>query len=85
MQTKENGAAHWDSAVTSCTRFSALRNGAGGASASAGTAIDAHTGIDDVLTVALGDGAHRASVGARATHHASVADHIGHSLHLQAS
>ena len=59
-------------------RNSALRDGAGGAGISAGTAIDAGIGVDDVLAVALGNSAHGAGIGASAAAHASIADDIGH-------
>lgn len=50
---------------------------------SAAPAVNADVGIDDVLAVTLGDGRHGASGSASTTAHASVADHIGHWLHLQ--
>ena len=62
---------------------SALGDSPGGASISAGAAIDAGIGIDDVLAVALRDRAHGAGIGAGAAADASVADDIGHWEHLQ--
>ena len=58
---------------------SALGDGTRGA----GTAVDAGTGIDDVVLVALGDRAHGAVALTGTATHASVADDIGHWIHLQ--
>ena len=64
---------------------SALGDSPGGASISAGAAIDAGIGVDHILAIALGDSAHGAGIGAGAAAHASVADDIGHWKHLQIS
>ena len=69
----------------SMLRSSALRDGAGGAGISAGTAIDAGIGVDDVLAVALRNRTHGARIGASAAAHTSIADDIGHWEHLQTS
>ena len=56
---------------------SALGDGTRGAGIGAGTAID------DVVLVALGDRAHGAVALTGTATHASVADDIGHWIHLQ--
>ena len=48
----------------------------------AAPAVNADVGIDDVLAVAVRDGGHGASGSAGAAADASVANHIGHWLHL---
>ena len=60
---------------------SALRDRAHGAGASAGAAIDAGAGVDDVLGIALGDRAHGTAVRAGTAADASVTDNIGHDMY----
>ena len=64
---------------------SALGNSTRGAGVGAGAAIEAGTGVDHVVVIALSDSTNGASALASATAHASVADDIGHRIHLQTS
>ena len=50
------------------------------ANASAGTAVDARTGIDLILSVSLGDGSYGALTGASSTADALIIDYISHSV-----
>ena len=63
----------------------ALGNSTRGAGVGTSTAIDAGTGVDHVVVIALSDSTNGASALASATAHASVADDIGHRIHLQTS
>ena len=61
--------------------MSALGDSAHGAGTSAGAAVDAGAGVDDVLRVALGDSAHGAAVNTGTAADASVTDNIGHDMY----
>jgi hypothetical protein len=58
--------------------YSALADGAGGADASTGTAVDAGISVNLVVGVALGDRANGALALAAAAADALVTDYIGH-------
>ena len=53
-----------------------------GTGVSAGTAVQASAGIDDVTIITLRDSAHGASISASAAAHASRTDLISHSKYL---
>ena len=55
-----------------------LRDRVVGAFRSAGTAVHALIGVDDVLAVALADAADRTDVSASAAHYTVVIDHMCH-------
>ena len=55
-----------------------LRGRTNGADFGASTAFHAHVGINLVLGVALGDGVHRAALGASAAHDASIRNLVSH-------
>ena len=74
---KKNSAGH----IRRCFCLLALGNGAHGASAGAGAAINAGTGVDDVLRVTLGDSAHGATVSTGTATDASVTDNISHDMY----
>ena len=54
-----------------------------GTGVSAGTAVQASAGVDDVTIITLRDSAHGASISASAAAHASRTDLISHSKYLQ--
>ena len=84
MQTQKQGPVQDGSLFfISQMRRLALGDRSDGAGIGAGTAVDAGTGIDDVVLVALGDRAHGAVALTGTATHASVADDIGHWIHLQ--
>ena len=59
-----------------------LNDGAAGAGIRAGTAVQASTGIDDELVIALRDGTSGASVRASAAAQTCRSDLVGHGKHL---
>ena len=59
----------------------ALGDSAHGAGTSAGAAIDAGAGVDDVVVVALSDSAHGAALSAGTAADASVTNNIGHDMY----
>ena len=59
-----------------------LNDGAAGAGIRAGTAVQASTGIDDELVIALRDGTSGASVRTSAAAQAGRSDLVGHGKHL---
>ena len=59
----------------------ALGDSAHGAGTSAGAAINAGAGVDDVVVVALSDSAHGAALSAGTAADASVTNNIGHDMY----
>ena len=75
----KNSSGRWAGAAL--FRFEerlALRNGAHGAGTSAGTAVQASTGVDHVMIITLRNGAHGAGIRAGTTADASIANDISH-------
>ena len=64
-----------------CFLVLALRNGTHGAGTSAGAAVKAGTGIDDVVVVTLRNRTHGAPIYAGTAADASVTDNIGHDMY----